>query len=333
MSNPFLRAYLQQAGVQLPPVSSNAVSPSSGGWTMPCPVLPSPPLPRGYVHFALTLSRQYTNAIKAISFIGKSSAAAVPLVKSVVCIVVAAHGARILHAQVPSHAAFRNHKPLTFYAQGVRGIYAAVMRAIRSLPGIDVIVQSMLNREVSQTVRQLTGNKQSGSRAHSPHQPVPFPAVGIPPAQLLKEIEDNAAKENLCENGRLFALVYDGAVPQSHQVASIMQAQLAASGAPPTSLTFKPLPRVKIPTCIIRCWCRRRRCDQVCLQQEHAHQRAEPHGLPLPSPVRNRGSIHVRRPAARRRPSGGLHDKRRHRERADGVQSVRCRRANYSDIM
>ncbi len=135
------------------------------------------------------------------------------MVKSAVLICVAAHGARILHAQ------------------GVRGIYAAVMRAIRSLPGIDVVVQKLLSREVSQTVQQLTGKKEGCSRAYSPRQPVPFPAVGTPPAQLLKEIEDNAAKETLCENGRLFALVYDGAVPQSHQVARIMQAQLEASGA------------------------------------------------------------------------------------------------------
>jgi sphinganine-1-phosphate aldolase len=86
---------------------------------------------------------------------------------------------------------------------------------------------------VSQTVRQLTGKSQgSASGAAQSHtQPVPFPAVGMPLALLRKEIEDNSSKETLCENGRLFALVYDGAVPQSRDVADIMRAQLAASGA------------------------------------------------------------------------------------------------------
>jgi sphinganine-1-phosphate aldolase len=156
---------------------------------------------------------QYTNGIKAISLIGKSLAAAAPVVKSVVLVCVAAHGIRIV------------------FSQGMRGIFAAVMRSVRSLPGIDVIVRGFLSREVSQTIRQITGKNEGGSDRTHLTQPVPFPAVGIPPAQLCREIEENAAKEKLCEDGKLFALVYDGAVPQSQHVADIMQAQLGASGA------------------------------------------------------------------------------------------------------
>jgi sphinganine-1-phosphate aldolase len=148
-----------------------------------------------------------------VSFAGKAAASAAPYIKSAVLACVAAHGLRIL------------------YTQGLRGIYSVAMRSIRSLPGIDLIVRNILSREVSQTVRQLTGKSQGAGAAQSKTQPVPFPAVGMPLALLKKEIEENSAKEDLCENGRLFALVYDGAVPQSRDVADIMQAQLAACGA------------------------------------------------------------------------------------------------------
>jgi sphinganine-1-phosphate aldolase len=210
MTDPFLRAYVKQLGVELPPPSSAAAAARSGGWSMPCPVSTL----FSQLRAMLTPSPlQYTNGLKALSFIGKSASSAAPFIKTAVLICVSAHGVRI------------------FCTQGLRGFFAAVMRSIRSLPVIDGIVQKLLSREVSQTVLQLTGQSNDSSRGPSLQQPVPFPAVGMPLAQLRKELEDNAAKETLCENGRLFALVYDGAVPQSHEVASIMQSQLVASGA------------------------------------------------------------------------------------------------------
>ena len=189
MSDPILRAYMQQQGL-LPAAAAAAAK--SGGWAMPCP---------------------YTNGLKAISFARNAAVSAVPHVKTAVLVCVAAHGLRIL------------------YTQGSRGVFAAVMRAIRSLPGIDIVVQKVLSREVAQTVQQMTGKSGGNSQSDSQRQPVPFPAVGAPLAQLCKELEDNAAKETACRNGKLFAYVYDGAVSQSQQVAGVVQAQLAASGA------------------------------------------------------------------------------------------------------
>ena len=191
MSDPILRAYMQQQGL-LPAAAQAAAAGKSGGWSMPCP---------------------YTNGLKALTFVRNVAVSAVPHVKTAVLVCVAAHGLRIM------------------YTQGSRGVYAAVMRAIRSLPGIDVIVQNILSREVAQTVQQMTGKGGGSNQADLQRQPFPFPAVGAPLAQLCKELEDNAAKETACRNGKLFAYVYDSAVSQSQQVAGVVQAQLAASGA------------------------------------------------------------------------------------------------------
>ncbi|XP_013415262.1 sphingosine-1-phosphate lyase [Lingula anatina] len=100
----------------------------------------------------------------------------------------------------------------TAFLHGLGGLVGQLLRFLKlTVPGVDSLIKSTLQNEVQGFINQVKSDpsRTSGQTQAAAKRIVVIPRTGIPPAELLKEM--NAMKERevaVMEEGKIFAYVY-----------------------------------------------------------------------------------------------------------------------------
>lgn len=95
-----------------------------------------------------------------------------------------------------------------WFKDGVHGLVAVLVRFVQYVPGYRTLVHGVVKKEALTFSKQVKSTGSAEAQAKSPS--VKIPKQGIPPAELLKKLNELKATEKQPEEGRLFALVYTG---------------------------------------------------------------------------------------------------------------------------
>jgi sphinganine-1-phosphate aldolase len=97
---------------------------------------------------------------------------------------------------------------LLFVREGPSGVIKALMKQLKTLPGMNTVIHAVLAREVQAFVRQM--DEKTGIRKKIDNTAVRIPVKGIPRDQLLRQMHELKGLETNVEDGLVFAYVYTG---------------------------------------------------------------------------------------------------------------------------